>query len=379
MGLGHPRQPARSWPSPRWRSRRFSPKSRDSHVTPLDPIGSVLALVGMVVAALRDHRGGRAGLDRQPRPRGLRRRRRVHRRLPGLGVPGRAPHAAARRCSATAASAWPARAITLTFFALFGFYFLSTLYLQYVLGYSPLTAGLAGLPLAAAMIVVAPRSAALGERFGAARVITGGFVAHGGRPRPVHPDRRRHAVPRRRRRLRAARRRLAATAAPATGHAHVRRPARQGRRRLGGERHHPRVRRRPRHRRVRHARRLGLPVQHGPAGTDVPARAAEAADESIGAAWGVAQGLPGGEACWPRPRSAFVDAFRLTNTVSVVVAAPGRRARVDRTAAAAAATPAATRRRRRPSRPFDALTSASRPFEPVPSTPSTPSPEPNRP
>ena len=67
-------------------------------------------------------------------------------------------------------------AITLTFFALFGFYFLTTLYLQYVLGYSPLTAGLAGLPLAGAMIVVAPRSASLGERFGAARVITGGFA-----------------------------------------------------------------------------------------------------------------------------------------------------------------------------------------------------------
>jgi hypothetical protein len=43
---------------------------------------------------------------------------------------------------------------------MFGFYFLSTLYLQYVLGYSPLEAGLAGLPMAGAMIVVAPRSAA---------------------------------------------------------------------------------------------------------------------------------------------------------------------------------------------------------------------------
>jgi predicted MFS family arabinose efflux permease len=66
--------------------------------------------------------------------------------------------------------------ITLTFFSMFGFFFLSTLYLQNVLGYSPLEAGLAGLPMAGAMIVVAPRSAALTERYGGATVMTGGFA-----------------------------------------------------------------------------------------------------------------------------------------------------------------------------------------------------------
>ena len=52
----------------------------------------------------------------------------------------------------TAASA----TITLVFFALFGFVFLATQYLQFVLGYSPLDAGVRTLPFAAAMIVVAP-------------------------------------------------------------------------------------------------------------------------------------------------------------------------------------------------------------------------------
>jgi MFS transporter, DHA2 family, multidrug resistance protein len=55
-------------------------------------------------------------------------------------------------------------------------------------------------------------------------------------------------------------------------------------------------------------------------GTDVPAGAARAADESIGAAWGVAHGLPSGEALLAQAQSAFVDAFRLTNLVSVAVA-----------------------------------------------------------
>ena len=45
------------------------------------------------------------------------------------------------------------------FFALFGFLFLSTQYLQFVLGYSPLAAGVRVLPYAGAMIVFAPLSA----------------------------------------------------------------------------------------------------------------------------------------------------------------------------------------------------------------------------
>jgi hypothetical protein len=54
---------------------------------------------------------------------------------------------------------------------------------------------------------------------------------------------------------------------------------------------------------------------------DVPAEAARAADESIGAAWGVAQSLPqGGGALLAEAQSAFVDAFRISNVLGLVVA-----------------------------------------------------------
>ena len=48
--------------------------------------------------------------------------------------------------------------IMVLFFALFGFLFLSTQYLQFVLGYSPSAAGVRMLPYAGAMIVAAPLS-----------------------------------------------------------------------------------------------------------------------------------------------------------------------------------------------------------------------------
>jgi EmrB/QacA subfamily drug resistance transporter len=75
-----------------------------------------------------------------------------------------------RRFSAASAT------ISLMFFALFGFVFLSTQYLQFVLGYTPFDAGLRTLPFAAAMMVVAPFSAKLVEHFGTKRVVVAGLV-----------------------------------------------------------------------------------------------------------------------------------------------------------------------------------------------------------
>jgi predicted MFS family arabinose efflux permease len=72
----------------------------------------------------------------------------------------------------TAASA----TIALVFFALFGFVFLSTQYLQFVLDYSPLAAGLRTLPFAAAMMVIAPFSSKFVERFGTKRVVVLGML-----------------------------------------------------------------------------------------------------------------------------------------------------------------------------------------------------------
>jgi EmrB/QacA subfamily drug resistance transporter len=66
-------------------------------------------------------------------------------------------------------------AITLVFFAMFGTVFLNTQYLQFVLGYTPLEAGVRVMPVAT-MIVAAPLSARFAERFGTKRVVTTGLV-----------------------------------------------------------------------------------------------------------------------------------------------------------------------------------------------------------
>jgi EmrB/QacA subfamily drug resistance transporter len=66
--------------------------------------------------------------------------------------------------------------IMVLFFALFGFLFLSTQYLQFVLGYSPSAAGVRVLPYAAAMLVFAPLSSVLVARLGTRRVATTGML-----------------------------------------------------------------------------------------------------------------------------------------------------------------------------------------------------------
>ena len=66
--------------------------------------------------------------------------------------------------------------VMVLFFALFGFLFLSTQYLQFVLGYSPSAAGVRVLPYAAAMIVFAPLSSMFVARLGTKRVATAGML-----------------------------------------------------------------------------------------------------------------------------------------------------------------------------------------------------------
>jgi EmrB/QacA subfamily drug resistance transporter len=72
-------------------------------------------------------------------------------------------------------------AITLVFFALFGSIFFLTQYLQFVLGYGTLTAGLAISPVAIALMVAAPTAPVLTKRFGyKAMVATGLTIVAGG-------------------------------------------------------------------------------------------------------------------------------------------------------------------------------------------------------
>ena len=62
--------------------------------------------------------------------------------------------------------------LTLQFFAQFGFLFIVLQYLQFVLGYSPLQAGLSMLPMALMLMVISPRAPRLAHRLGV-RVVGG--------------------------------------------------------------------------------------------------------------------------------------------------------------------------------------------------------------
>ena len=67
-------------------------------------------------------------------------------------------------------------AISLTFFAMFGTFFLLTQLLQSVMGYTALEAGIRLLPMAATQMVVAPTSARLAERFGSKIIVALGLA-----------------------------------------------------------------------------------------------------------------------------------------------------------------------------------------------------------
>ena len=153
----------------------FSPTSKDPHATPLDPTGAVLSLVGLGSLVFGIIEGPEKGWTSAVILGSfalaavtlvgfvLWERRTTHPMLP-LDL------FRDRRMSMGSA------VVTIAFFVMFGLFFLFSLYLQFVRDYSPLNAGLATLPLALALIAVAPRSAAIAEKVGTGRVIAIGFV-----------------------------------------------------------------------------------------------------------------------------------------------------------------------------------------------------------
>ena len=66
--------------------------------------------------------------------------------------------------------------MTLVFFSLLAFSFLVTQYFQFVLGYSPAMTGVAFIPAALAMLILAPLSARFVRRFGSKLVVATGLV-----------------------------------------------------------------------------------------------------------------------------------------------------------------------------------------------------------
>jgi EmrB/QacA subfamily drug resistance transporter len=69
--------------------------------------------------------------------------------------------------------------ITMTFFAMFGATFLLTQYMQFVLGYSPLEAGIRLLPFALIILVMSPLSARVVERLGTKVTVASGLAIAG--------------------------------------------------------------------------------------------------------------------------------------------------------------------------------------------------------
>lgn len=67
-------------------------------------------------------------------------------------------------------------AVTLAFFAMVGSMFIITQFMQFVLGYSPLEAGMRSVPLALMLVFVAPQSTRLVERVGTKVVVASGLA-----------------------------------------------------------------------------------------------------------------------------------------------------------------------------------------------------------
>ena len=69
--------------------------------------------------------------------------------------------------------------ITLVFFGMVGMFFVLTQYFQFAQGHTPLDAGFRNVPLAATMILLAPRSPAITQRVGTRAAISGGLLITG--------------------------------------------------------------------------------------------------------------------------------------------------------------------------------------------------------
>lgn len=154
------------------------PKSRDSTETPLDPVGALLSIVGLsalVYAIIEGPHHGWLSTESLLWFAGAAvvlatflwwERRNTHPMLE-LGL-FRNPRFAVS-----------SGGITLTFFAMFGTFFLLAQYLQGVLGYSPLGASVRMLPFPAVMMVLAPQTPKFVARFGADKVAALGLVLAG--------------------------------------------------------------------------------------------------------------------------------------------------------------------------------------------------------
>ncbi len=297
----------------------FAPESRDEAQTPLDPVGSVLSLVGLSSLVFAIIQGGEDGWTA---PSVLLSAVLALATLTGFVAWERSrehpmlPLAFFRNPRFSIGSG----VITVAFFVMFGFFFLATQYLQFGRGYSPLLAGVALLPLPIAFVALSPRSAVLAARYGAAPVMATGLliVAGGFGILSVLQPGTSYLV------LAAAFAVLGAgmsmTAAPATGEimstvpmskAGVGSAVNDTTRELGGA--------------------LGIAILGSIAnsayranvdlsGLGLNAGARAHSEDSIGAANAIASTVHGGAAITSRAAAAFTDAFNVASVVSIGIA-----------------------------------------------------------
>ena len=296
----------------------FSPTSRDPEATPLDPVGAFLSLVGLAALVFGIIEGPERGWSDSSVLVAFAaaavslagfvvwERRSVHPMLPLRFFKD-------RRMSVGSG------VVTIAFFVMFGLFFMFTLYLQFVRDYSPLQAGVATLPLALALVAIAPRSAALAERLGSGPVMAFGFVlvaAGFGVLSFIGPTTSYLVLVVALVLLGCG---MSLTAAPATGSimsavphakAGVGSAVNDTTREVGGA--------------------LGIAVLGSIAsavyrssidldGLPLPPPVREAAEESVGAATVISKGLPGGGELASRAGRAFTEAFNVTSRVAVAL------------------------------------------------------------
>lgn len=151
------------------------PRSRDRRGRPLDPVGTALSVVGLVGIVYGIIEGPHLGWTAAE--------------VLGswaLGLIALAAFVAWERRTrypmfdlawfSDAGFTLGSATIFLGFFTFFGAVFVLALYLQLGLGYSPLQAGLVTLPLAIAVVMVAPRSSGLVDKYGIKTVLTVGLL-----------------------------------------------------------------------------------------------------------------------------------------------------------------------------------------------------------
>ena len=151
------------------------PRSRDEHPRHLDPAGAGLSIVAMTALIYWIIEGPEQGWSSVPVLSAfavavvfavvlLRWQRRARHPMLPLDL------FSDRRFSIGSS------VVTMTFVVMIGFWFLFALYVQFVLGYTALEAGLATMPEALSSMVVAPFTASLVNRFGSRLVMAVGFA-----------------------------------------------------------------------------------------------------------------------------------------------------------------------------------------------------------